>query len=570
MGVEARFLEGPNLYFPRPAVKLTIGASALLALSVPQAKAFAAELGLRSTRPGQPGGELRRRFTARVVSVAVRLIARGAGVTRLAVRARFGTGDDQLVVAVPWRFGGRVRALGAAVGLVVDAAADSAGVVTAIEEGVRLVAEAPRGAAPSVLRPRVPVVAVTGTNGKTTASRMLGHIARTARRSVGWSSTSGVFLNGELVEAGDYSGPGGARMVLAERGIDLAVLETARGGILRRGIGVTHNNVSVVTNVTADHLGMDGVDTLDQLAEVKAVVPSITRADGWCVLNGDDPRVFAMRGQTKARAWVFSRDADSPHGRMVLDEGGRFTTVLDGWICWQGAGADPVPVVEVAAVPMTLAGLSRANVENALAASSAALALGFTAAEVAAGLIDFDPERDNPGRMNLWTLDGVTIVFDMAHNEAGLAAMLEICHGLRHPGARLLLQIAVAGDRMDEVAVRMGEMAGLNGEVVEVAQKDQYMRGREQSEINELFAHGLAAAGQQVAAYHDSEMPCLQSLLAQARPGDVIGFMTHQQQAEMTAYVAGRGGRPCSPEQVRELVADGALAHGFVVPGSTS
>lgn len=567
--VHARFLEGPNLYFPRPAVKLTLDVGPLMAMSVADAKAFARGLGLRSVRPGEPDGEFRRRFAARVIAALVRRLASAAGVSRLAVRSRPGTGEHELVVAVPWRHGGRVTALGEAVSSVL-AAARSADLDAAIERAGRTLAEAPMGDAPRVLRPRVPVVAVTGTNGKTTTSRMLGHIARTAGRSVGWSSTSGVFFNGELVDAGDYSGPGGARLVLAQKGLQLGVLETARGGILRRGVGVTQTDVAVVTNVTADHLGLDGIETLDQLAEVKAVVARLARPGGWCVLNGDDPRTFAMRTVTRGRPWVFSRDADSPHGRTVLYEGGRFTTVLDGWICYQEAGADPVPVVEVDRVPMTLCGLSRANVENALAAASAALGLGFTVAEVAAGLASFDPERDNPGRMNLWVLDGVVIVFDMAHNEASLAAMLEICHGLRRPDARLLMQIAVAGDRADEVGVRLGEMAGLNADVVEVAQKDQYMRGREQTEINDLFAQGLAAAGNEISAVFDAELPSLQSLVAQAGPGDVIGFMTHQQRAEMTAWVAQRGGHPISPDEVRELVAHGALRAGFVVPGTAS
>ena len=139
------------------------------------------------------------------------------------------------------------------------------------------------------------MVAVTGTNGKTTTSRMIAHIARTGGQLVGWSNTDGIYIDGDLVEAGDYSGPSGAGRVLAHPEVELAVTETARGGILLKGIGLTRNDVSVVTNVTADHLGLQGIDTVDQLAEVKAVVPQITRKDGWAVLNADDPRVFAMR-----------------------------------------------------------------------------------------------------------------------------------------------------------------------------------------------------------------------------------------------------------------------------------
>ena len=187
-------------------------------------------------------------------------------------------------------------------------------------------------------------------------------------------------------------------------GVQLAVTETARGGILRRGVGVAYNDVSVVTNISADHLGLGGIDTLDQLAEVKAVITKITKPTGWCVLNADDPRTFAMRLGTKAQVWVFTTDPDSPSGRVVLDGGGRVTTVMDGWVAVLEAGRDPLPVVPVLDVPMTLAGLSRVNVENVLAAASATLALGFTAEQVAAGLRGFDPGVNNPGRMNVWTL----------------------------------------------------------------------------------------------------------------------------------------------------------------------
>ena len=185
------------------------------------------------------------------------------------------------------------------------------------------------------------MVAVTGTNGKTTTSRMIAHMARADGRLVGWSNTDGIYVDGELVEAGDYSGPSGAGRVLAHPGVELAVTETARGGILLKGIGLTRNDVSVVTNVSADHLGLQGIDTVDQLAEVKAVVPRITRKDGWAVLNADDPRVFAMRAVIKAQPWVFGRDPDSPAIRETLDDGGRATTVIDGWVTRAPPGPRP-------------------------------------------------------------------------------------------------------------------------------------------------------------------------------------------------------------------------------------
>ena len=333
-------------------------------------------------------------------------------------------------------------------------------------------ADSPDGAAPTTITPRIPVVAVTGTNGKTTTSRMIAHIARTWGKHVGWSNTDGIYIDGVLVEAGDYSGPSGAGRVLAHEEVEIAVTETARGGILLKGIGLTRNDVSVVTNISADHLGLQGIDTLDQLAEVKAVVPHITRKSGWAVLNADDPRVFAMRQVIRAQPWVFSRDPDSPAVREILNHGGRATSVIDGWVCVLRAHADPLPLVELADVPMTLAGLSRFNVENALAAASAALAVGIPQEKVVEGLRTFRPDAEhNPGRMNFFSIGEISVVLDLAHNEAGLEAMVEIMNGVRRPGARIMLGLGAVGDRQDDLLERLGEIAGMNADVVAIGHK---------------------------------------------------------------------------------------------------
>ncbi len=549
--LEVRLLDGPNLYFPRPAAKATFDLTGLLGLPETQARAFAEDVGMSRARPGPAGSAFRQRFAARAVAHLVRSIARSGGVTRLAVRSRPGPTTSELVVAYPWRNEGKAEALAQAVALVLDGSGADRPVPELVAAAGELLAAAPRGGAPRLLWPKIPVVAITGTNGKTTTSRMLGHIARRAGKSVGWSSTDGVYINGELVEAGDYSGPSGAGRVLSYPGIELAVTETARGGILRRGIGVAYNDVSVVTNISADHLGLGGIDTLDQLAEVKAVVTKITKPTGWCVLNADDPRTFAMRLGTKAQVWVFTRDPDSPNGRAVIDAGGRVTTVLDGWIAVLRPGNDPLPVIEVADVPMTLAGLSRVNVENALAATSAALALSFSVAQVADGLSSFTP-AENPGRMNIWTvpLDGsaagggasVSVVIDLAHNEAGLEALLEILNGIRPPGARILLGVGTAGDRGDDVFVRLGEMAGVGADVVAIVQKPEYLRGRSTERVAELIGEGLAHAGIEDVPEFGSEVEGCAWLVAQARPGDVVGLMAHEQREQLDRWLAEHGG----------------------------
>jgi cyanophycin synthetase len=540
--VELRLLDGPNLYFPRPAAKVTLDLGELLGLEVAAARDLGVELGLGSTRPGAAGSVFRQRFAIRLVTQIVRRLASAGGATRLAVRTRTGQAVNELVVAYPWRNAGRAEGLAYGLARVLDmvTAGPRAVAEMIIVEGAALAA-APLGSAPELIRPQIPVVAITGTNGKTTTARMIGHIARQAGRLVGWSSTDGVYIDGRLVEAGDFSGPSGAGRVLRHPGVELAVTETARGGILRRGVGVAYNDVSVVTNISADHLGLGGIDTLDQLAEVKAVVTKITKPSGWCVLNADDPRTLAMRLGTKAQIWVFTRDPNSPGGRTVLSGGGRMTTLLGGWVCVLAPGADPLQVVEVIDVPMTLAGLSRVNVENVLAVTSATLALRFSVEQVADGLRSFDPNEDNPGRMNIWTLPvpsgAISVVIDLAHNEAGLEALLEIMSGIRPPHGRLLLGVGTAGDRGDEVFVRLGEIAALGADVVEIVNKGEYLRGRSMAEISGLITEGAAHAGMTIQRAHDSELGGLVSLVDQAHADDVVAIMTHQDREELDRWL---------------------------------
>ncbi|MGZ4502146.1 MAG: Mur ligase family protein, partial [Nocardioidaceae bacterium] len=511
-------------------------------------------IGLRQARPGAAGSGFRQRFALRAVERLVRQVAREAGTTRLAVRMRTTSDVHRIVVAYPWRNRARAQALGRAVADVLDAlpSPDLDALVTAAAATVR--ASEP-GAGPTTLRPRVPIVAVTGTNGKTTTSRMVAHIARTHGLHVGWSSTDGIYVDGELVERGDYSGPSGAGRVLAHRQVQLAVTETARGGILLKGIGLVHNDVSVVTNISADHLGLQGIDTLDQLAEVKGVVPRITKKSGWAVLNGDDPRVFAMRTTIKARPWVFSRDPDSPAIREILNEGGRATTVIDGWLAVLTADGDPDPLVEVVDIPMTLAGLSRFNVENALAAASAALAVGMPRDVVREGLTTFRPDpQHNPGRMNFFSLDDVSVVIDLAHNEAGLEALLEIMNGVRRPGARLLLGLGAVGDRTDDVVDRLGEMGARDADVALVAHKAGYLRGRTTDELDALFRAGAARVGVDELPSYPTEVAGLEALVQQARPGDVVGLMCHEDRQGVYDWIAAHGGSVDDPETLRTKV----------------
>ncbi len=552
MLTELRFLDGPNLYFPRPTVKLTLDLSSGTALDAAAATRLARSVGIRVASPGEPDSGQRQLLLERVARGTVRAVAKAAGTTRLAIRIRAGADPASVVVAYPWRHRGRAQALGETVAELLEsliAAARSAQPVAGLvaAAGARVAAAEP-GPGPDLPAPRIPIVSVTGTNGKTTVTRLLAHLARTAGRTTGWTNTDGIYLSGVMVEAGDWSGPGGARRVLAERGLQVAVLETARGGLLLRGMGVAHNDVSVVTNVTADHLGLQGIDTLDQLAEVKAIIVGVTRARGWTVLNGDDPRTFAMRTQSKARAWVFSLDPASPSLRVALDEGGRGATVLDGDLVILEAGAEPDHLVPVLDVPLTLAGLSLHNVANALAAAAGGLALGLPRAAVVEGLRTFQPDAaDNPGRMNLFDLGGVTVVVDLAHNEAGLEALIAVMNGLRVPGASTRLVMGIAGDRQDDVLLAVAAMAARGVDDVVIGHKERYLRGRTFSEMAALYRAGAAEVGVHELAEEPTELDGLGTLLARSTAGDVVAVMCHAEREEIYTWLAESGALPTTP-----------------------
>jgi cyanophycin synthetase len=551
--VELRVLDGANLYFPRPAIKLTLQVPGLLSLPAELAAAVAAEAGLTAGAPGPPGSEQRRRFATRLLAHLARRTAAAAGVRALAVRSRPGPEPTQVVVAYPWRRQHAAEALGRAVAELV-ASAGSPGLAERVEDAGSALRAVEPGPGPSLPVPRVPTVAVTGTNGKTTVTRLIAHMGRCAGLHVGWSSTDGIYLDGELVEEGDWSGPGGAARVLAQPGVQLAVLETARGGILRRGVGVAHNDVAVVTNISADHLGLGGIHTLDQLAEVKATIVRITRSGGWVVLNADDPRTLAMRRLSRARPFVFGLDPDAPGLREAQTEGGRAATVLDGdlVLLTRGRVERLLPVLDV---PVTLAGLASFNVANALAAAAAGIAIGLPAEAVLDGLRGFRPDPgQNPGRMNILDLDGRAVIVDMAHNEASLLALLEVARGLRLPGGRVMAMVGTAGDRSDELIRSLGELAARGADRVVIGEKHRYLRGRDPAELVRLLREGAATVGLDDVPAHPGELAGLEALAGESGPGDVLALMAPAEREPILAWLTGQGATLLDPDRLRARV----------------
>jgi cyanophycin synthetase len=556
---DLRVLEGPNVYFTRPAIKLELAVPGWLDAPEARVRNAATRLDLSGARsPGRAGTEHRRRTVMRIAGAYARRAAIAGGARRLAVRARPGAAPDRIVVAFPWRHRDAAVALAKEIARGMEAMLRGRSPSRlAKEAGARLDAVAP-GASPTVADPTLPVIQVTGTNGKTTTVRLIAHLVRSSGRTVAYSSTDGVFRgDAELLEAGDYSGFGGAARAMAQAP-DIAVLETARGGLLLRGCGVRHNDVAVVTNVSADHLGLNGIDTIDQLAEVKSVITRITRPGGWDVLNADDPRALAMRRHATGRPWLFSLHAGHPALREALADGGRAMTVMDGRMTWLEGHASH-PLVRLLDIPITVAGLSSVYTQNAMAAAAAALAIGLPGAAVARGLRTFmlDPER-NPGRANLFRLNGRIIVIDYAHNEAGMVGLTEILQGLCAPGRETWIAICTAGDRTDEILHAFALRAALGSDHLAIAELIHYLRGRDREEIVDRLREGAREAGAEDVPAYEDELHALRAMVRVSARGDVVSVTALGMRPEIFAWLASEGAERLTPVQVRRIASRAA------------
>lgn len=408
--------------------------------------------------------------------------------------------------------------------------------------GLRMHLAPSHGTARSVARPvlrhlfppgqpvRVPVLAVTGTNGKSTTVAMLRHILNQAGLVVGAASSQGVSIGGHRISGGDATGPRSARLVLADPTIDIAVLETARGGILREGVGYGRADVGAVLNIAADHLGQGGVATLRDLARVKAVVARSVVRHGTCVLNADDPLVARMARMTEATVCYFSlQPADRRSRRLIrhIAEGGPAVTLetIDGagWIVAHRDGA-ATALLPIDQVPASWGGQARFQVANALAAVAMARAAGTADAAIGAGLRSFASSfDDNPGRMNMIEAHGVRIVLDYAHNAAGLVALGQLVDAVRPGHRRVLGMVSIPGDRRDEDVVALARVAAGLFDVLVVREADA-LRGRPPGQVLELLHSAACSAPGRAAQIHAErhEAEAIRRLLGEARSGDLV------------------------------------------------
>jgi cyanophycin synthetase len=374
---------------------------------------------------------------------------------------------------------------------------------------------------------RIPVALVTGTNGKTTSVRLMAAIGRAAGLTPGVSSTDWLQVGEEILERDDYAGPQGARAILRNPLCDLAILETARGGLLRRGLAVDQADAALITNIAEDHMGEFGVHDIEELADVKWVVTRALNDEGALVLNADDPRLRARAPASRARLIWFTPDPGNPLLKRHLTEGGTGCTLNRGRIVIL-EGETMTPVVAVKRVPVCFGGAARHNVANALGATALAHALGIPAHAIAAGLCSLSTE-DNPGRANLYRIGGTTVLLDFAHNPHGMTAMIDMASQL--PARRRALIIGQAGDRSDDdIRGLATASAAVRFDRIFIKRLDLKRRGREPGEVARVLKQAFRDQGyaaRQLSVI-GSELGALRSALKWAGDGDLVVFLAHE------------------------------------------
>ncbi|HEV7358547.1 MAG TPA: Mur ligase family protein [Steroidobacteraceae bacterium] len=381
----------------------------------------------------------------------------------------------------------------------------------------------------------LPTAIVTGSNGKTTTVRLIAACARAHGWRAGYNCTDGVFIGEETLASGDYSGPAGARLVLRDRRTQAAILEAARGGILRRGIAVSRADVALVTNISSDHFGEYGIDDLDGLTDAKLSVAAAAAPNGTLVLNADDAllrtkaRELASRfGRPPTLAW-FGLDADDPHLREYRAQGAWTCAVRQGRLVLQQPNRED-DLGSVVGMPLSINGLAAYNVSNLAAAALAALALRIPAGTIASVFARFgDQLADNPGRMMRFDYHGAQVLIDYAHNPDGLRGFLSVADQLRSRG-RLGLLLGHAGNRKDEDIADLARVAAeFKPDLIVVKEDEAHLRGRAPGEIPgiiraELLRLGFNASGLPV---RDNELDAARYALDWAQPGDVLALPVH-------------------------------------------
>lgn len=335
---------------------------------------------------------------------------------------------------------------------------------------------------------RIPIIAVSGTNGKTTTTRLMAHLVKQMGHKVGFTTTDGVYIQNQLLMRGDCTGPVSAEFVLKDPTVDFAVLECARGGILRAGLGFHNCDMAIVTNIASDHLGLQGIDTLEQLARVKAVVPKSVLPTGYAILNADDDLVYKMREELDCKIALFSMNENNPRIKEHCDKNGIACVFEEGYITILKGGWK-IRVDKVTNVPITFGGKAEFNIQNALAAVLAAYLFDFKIEDIKQALETFVPSpAQTPGRMNMFQFKNFSVLIDYAHNAHGMRAIGKYLSKV--DATRKVGIVAGVGDRRDDDTIQLGEEAAKVFDEI-IIRQDKNLRGKEDEEIIRLISTGI-------------------------------------------------------------------------------
>lgn len=367
----------------------------------------------------------------------------------------------------------------------------------------------------------IPIVSVTGTNGKTTTTRLIRHTLTCLGKKVGMTSTSGVFIGEECILKGDNTGPVSAKMVLSSKEVDAAVLETARGGLVRKGLGYDLADVGVIVNIGEDHLGIDGVNTLEDLAFVKSLVIEAVKPEGYAVLNADDGFIKYFMDRARSEVILFSRDSENPVIKEQMEKGKKVLYVKDDEI-YIFDGKSPVKLVSVVDIPITYGGIVECNIENSLAAAASLYALNLPIESIREGLKTFMPDlKSNPGRFNILDIGDFKVMLDYSHNPEGYSEVMKFIE--RVDARRLVGVIGMPGDRTDSSIYKAGEICSKSFSKIYI-KEDSDLRGRDPGEVAEIFYDAVIKSGvrkENVEIVY-SEAKALEKAILDAEPGDFI------------------------------------------------
>ena len=342
---------------------------------------------------------------------------------------------------------------------------------------------------------RIPIFAVTGTNGKTTTTRLLAHIVKNNGFKVGFTTSDGIYVQNHMLEKGDTTGPMSTEYILKDPTVEFAVLETARGGILRSGLGFSRCDIGIITNIQEDHLGLNDIHNLDDLSKVKRVVVKSVKKDGWAVLNGDDPECIKIGKELDCNVAYFSMDENSPFIKQLAKEGRTTAVYEDGFITIK-KGEWKIRIEKASHVPLTMGGKAKFMIANVLAATLASYLWGFKTEDISLSLQTFIPgAAQTPGRMNIFEFSKFKVLIDFAHNPAGYRAVEDFLSNVE--ATQKIGIIAGVGDRRDEDIRECAEIAARMFDHI-IIRQEKHLRGRTDENINQLILEGITNSGRDV------------------------------------------------------------------------